>query len=67
MYLEFNWTANCYQPRFGQTFTSVNGFRSFATLPEAMSELAIVGLKLGRKTDSRTWKIELADAREPEL
>lgn len=61
MYLEYDWTACCYQPRFGQTWTSVNGFRSFETLAQAMSELAIVGLKLGRKTASRTWAIEIAD------
>ena len=58
MYLEYNWTTLCYQPRFGDVFTSVNGWRSFETLDQARAELAIVGLCLGRKTDSRTWSIE---------
>jgi hypothetical protein len=60
MYLEYNWTACCYQPRFGDTFTSVNGWCSFETLEQARAELALAGLKLGRKTDSRTWRIEVA-------
>jgi hypothetical protein len=59
MYLEYNWTACCYQPRFGDTFTSINGWRSFETLEQARTELALAGLKLGRKTDSRTWRIEV--------
>ncbi len=61
MYLEYNWTACCYQPRFGNSFTSVNGWRFFETLQQAKNELAIAGLRLSRKTDSRTWQIERAD------
>ena len=57
MYLEYNWTALCYQPRFGQTFTSVNGHRSFDSLDHAREELAVVGLGIGKMTDSRTWEI----------
>ncbi len=57
MYLEYNWMVNVYQPRFGLSFTSVNGLRSYETLDQAKQELRIVGLKLGRKTDSRTWEI----------
>jgi hypothetical protein len=57
MYLEYNWTACVYQPRFGDTFTSVNGLRSYDSLATAKQELAIVKLKLGRKTDTRTWEI----------
>jgi len=60
MFLEYNWVANVYQPRFADTFTSVNGWLSFETLNVARDELAVVGLKLGKKTDSRTWKIEIA-------
>ena len=57
MFLEFNWTANVYQPRFGDSFTSVNGWRSFETLEQAKAELAYCHLKLGKKTDTRTWEI----------
>jgi hypothetical protein len=57
MYLEYDWTFGVYRPRFGDTFTSVNGWRSYPDLATARAELAIVKLKLGRKTDTRTWKI----------
>ena len=57
MYLEYNWTACVYQPRLGRVFTAINGWRSFESLAIAELELSIVGLKLGRKTDSRTWEI----------
>lgn len=60
MFLEYDWTYNVYRPRLGQTFTSVNGLHSYESLEQAKQELAIVQLKLGRKTDSRTWKIEHA-------
>jgi len=58
MYLEYNWTANVYQPRFGDTFIDIDGWRSFATLDEARFVLASRKLKLGRKTDTCTWAIE---------
>jgi hypothetical protein len=57
MFLEYNWTFGCFQPRFGGCFTAVNGWRSFATLDDAKFELGIVGLRLGRKTGTRTWEI----------
>jgi hypothetical protein len=60
MFLEFNWTANVYQFRFGSVFTDVRGYRSAESLDEARSILSMAGLKLGKKTDSRTWAIELA-------
>jgi len=58
LYLEFNWTANAYQPRFGDSFIDVRGERSFFTLADAKHALECAGLKLGDKTDSRTWRIE---------
>jgi hypothetical protein len=57
MFLEYNWTAQVYQPRFGDSFTSVNGFRSFESIEEAKQVLGWCRLKLGKKTDSRTWEI----------
>jgi hypothetical protein len=59
MFLELNWTANIYQPRFGSHFTDIRGWRSFASLKEARDVLAMCGLELGKKTDSRTWEIVL--------
>jgi len=60
LFLEFNWTADAYQPRFGSTFTDIRGERSYATLGAAKDALAAIGLCLGAKTDSRTWRIEAA-------
>jgi hypothetical protein len=57
MYLEYDWTFNVYRPRFGYVFTDVNGLRSYDSLADAKYELGIVGLKLGKKTDDRTWQI----------
>ncbi len=57
MYLEYNWTACCFQPRFGRTFIDINGRRSYENIHVARDELELVGLTLGKKTDSRTWEI----------
>lgn len=61
MFLEYNWTANVYQPRVGDRFTDWRGYHSFATLEEARDVLAQSGCKLGKKTASRTWPIECGD------
>jgi len=61
MYLEYDWTFNVYRPRFRETFTSVNGVRSFETIDDAKCNLAWCGLKLGPRTDTRTWLIERAN------
>lgn len=58
MYLEYNWTFCRWQARFGSTFTDIRGERSFASLADAKAALKAAGLKLGRKTDSRTYAIE---------
>lgn len=58
LYLEFNWTAGTYQARFGDTFTDIRGVRSWGSLADAKADLATAGLMLGRKTDSRSWRIE---------
>lgn len=58
MYLEYDWTFNVYRPRFGNTFTNIRGQRSFETKAEAKEALRLAGLRLGKKTDSRTWVIE---------
>lgn len=57
MFLEYDWTFGVYRPRFGHVFTDIRGMRSFESLTEARQVLRGCGLALGRKTDSRTWKI----------
>jgi rubredoxin len=59
MFLEYDWTFNVYRPRLGDTFTDVRGERSWESLADAKWALKLCGLKLGRKTDSRTWAIEV--------
>jgi hypothetical protein len=61
MFLEFNWTANVYQPRFGDRFTDIRGVRSYETLADAKWHLETCKLQLGRKTDTMTWEIISAD------
>ena len=61
MFLEFDWTFNVYRPRFGDRFTDVRGERSFETLKDARWALRMAGLRLGDKTNSRTWRIVSAD------
>ena len=60
MYLEYDWTFDVYRPRFRGGFIDVRGFRSFKSMKEAKDVLASAGLKVGKKTDTRTWMIENA-------
>lgn len=64
MYLEYDWTFGVYRPRFGAVFTDIRGERSWPSMAEAKAALKAAGLRLGRKTDSRTWKIESAKGEE---
>lgn len=65
MFLEYDWTFSVYRPRLGaSTFTDILGARSFESRDDAKAALAAAGLKLGKKTDSRTWAIELASPAE---
>ena len=56
-FIEFNWTANCWQFRFGGTFTDFQGVRSWDTFADAKQFLASKGCSL-TKTDSRTYRVE---------
>lgn len=58
LFIEYNWTTERYIPRFGSLPTSINNERSWATLAEADAALRKRGLRIGRKTDTRTWLIE---------
>lgn len=61
MFLEYDWTYSVYRPRFGDVFISVDGYRSFADMREAVEVLRGRGLRVGKKTASRSWKIELLE------
>lgn len=58
MHLEYDWTFNVYRPRLGFTFVAVRGERSWPTMDEAKEALRSAGLKVGRRTDTRSWAIE---------
>jgi hypothetical protein len=60
MYMEYDWAFGCYRFRFGDRFIDVRDYRSASSKEEAEWILSTAGLKLGRKTDSRTWAIVAA-------
>jgi hypothetical protein len=64
MFLEYDWTSNAYRAHVGDAFTSI--VHSFETLAAARHALRLVGLRLGTKTDARTWRIELMGAESHE-
>lgn len=60
LFLEYNWTAGVFAFRIGESFTDFRGVRSWPTLADAIDAFAAAGMKLGRKTDSRTWPVIMA-------
>jgi hypothetical protein len=58
--LELDWTSNRYRSHFGDVE------HSFESLAAARHALRLVGLRLGAKTDPRTWRIELMELGLPE-
>lgn len=60
MFLEDDWTSMVYRCRFGSVFTDVRGERYWTTRRDACDALLNASLRLGRKTDSRTWEIVAA-------
>lgn len=59
MFIEYDWTFNVYRPRFGDTFIAFRGERSWTSLQDARDALQMAGMKLGEKTDTHTWSVEL--------
>jgi hypothetical protein len=57
MYLEYDWTSMVFRLRLGEVWTDLDGVRSFDSLQEVRAALGRKGLKLGRKTDTRTWEV----------
>jgi hypothetical protein len=60
MFLKFDWTSNAYCARLGDASMPIT--HSFETLADARHDLRLIGLRLGAKTNGRTWRIEF---REP--
>jgi hypothetical protein len=63
MFLEFDWCSSVFRPRVGRTFIDVRGERSWPTMQAAKDALTAAGLVLGKRTDSRSWAIDLASTR----
>jgi hypothetical protein len=59
MFLEYDWTSNTYHSRLGGAFTSIE--HSFETLAAARHALHLIGLRIGDKTDPRTWRIDFME------
>jgi hypothetical protein len=59
MVLEYDWKADAYCLRFDDPFPMIG--QSFETLAVARLALRLVGLRLGAKTDPRTWQIEFLE------
>jgi hypothetical protein len=59
MFLEYYWTSDAYRARFGDA--SMSSKHSFETLGAARLALRRVGLRLGAKTDPRTWRVEFIE------
>jgi hypothetical protein len=57
MFLEIDWTSNTYRSHLGGAFTS----HTFETLAAARHDLRLIGLRLGAKSDERTWRIEFME------
>ena len=59
MFLEYDWTSNTYRSHLCGASTSVA--HSFETLAASRHALHLIGLRIGDKTDERTWRIEFME------
>jgi hypothetical protein len=59
MFLEYDGNSNTYRSHLCGAFTS--SVYSFETLAVARHALRLVGLRIGAKTDARTWRIEFME------
>jgi hypothetical protein len=59
MFLEFDWTSDTYRSHLGDGVTEKP--HAFETLAAARHALRLVGLRLGAKTDGRTWRVEFME------
>jgi hypothetical protein len=59
MVLIYDWESEAYRSRFDDPFPMIE--QSFETLADARLALRLVGLRLGAKTDPRTWRVEFLE------
>jgi len=57
MYLEYDPEHNLYRSRFDGKLTAIHGVISFKSLKEARRHLKQVGLAIGDRISSHSWKI----------
>lgn len=61
LFVEYDWSYNVYRMRFGDTFIDCRGEKSWPDKATLKDALARAGLKLGDKTDTRTWRVECVE------
>ncbi len=59
MFLEYDWASGTYHSHLCGAFTLIE--HSFETLAAARHALRLIGLRIGAKTDARTWRIEFTE------
>jgi hypothetical protein len=59
MFLEYDWTFRAYRLHLGGGHTGNE--HSFETLAAARRGLRFIGLRIGAKTDPRTWRVEFME------
>jgi hypothetical protein len=59
MFLKIDETSNTFRLHLGGTLASIE--HSFETLALARYALRLIGLRMGDKTDSGTWRIEFIE------
>jgi hypothetical protein len=59
MFLEYDGTSDTYRSRLSDAPMTIQ--HSFPTLAAARHALRLIGLTLGAKTDSYTWRVEFTE------
>jgi hypothetical protein len=59
MFLEYDGTSNTYRTHLCDALPAKP--HAFETLAAARHDLRLIGLRIGDKTDERTWRIEFAE------
>ena len=59
MFLEYDWIFRAYRLHLGGGY--VGKEHSFETLADARRDLRLIGLRIGAKTDPRTWQVEFLE------
>jgi hypothetical protein len=59
MSLEYDWISDTYRSHLGGAFPPIE--HAFETLAASRHALRLIGLRLGVKTDPRTWRVEFTE------